>query len=116
MNSSSELPHGTLYKGEKIKPVPDYETSYAISNFGRVWAYPKINALGLKMSGKWLGADTHTRHKFAALYKDKERVRVLVSMLVAKAFVPNPNNKIAVKHLDGDLSNNHYSNLEWCDE
>ena len=39
-----------------------------------------------------------------------------VSRLVAETFIPNPENKSVIKHLDGDLENNNVSNLEWCDK
>lgn len=43
-----------------------------------------------------------------------KRKNMLVHRLVAKAYIPNPNNKPVINHIDGNKANNVISNLEWC--
>ena len=47
------------------------------------------------------------------LYKGGKRVTRGVHILVAEAFIPNPDNKPEVNHKDGNKYNNNVSNLEW---
>lgn len=37
-----------------------------------------------------------------------------IHRLLAKYFIPNPNNYPCVNHIDGNKQNNSLDNLEWC--
>jgi hypothetical protein len=43
-----------------------------------------------------------------------KRTTVKLHKLIALAFIPNPENKPQINHIDGDKANFNVDNLEWC--
>lgn len=49
------------------------------------------------------------------LSRNGEVKTVHIHRIVAKAFLPNPQNYSEVNHINEDKTDNYYGNLEWCD-
>lgn len=97
---------------EKWKDIEGYEGLYQISNKGNV---KSLNYNKTKKE-KLLKSHYHHNYKRITLYKDKKYKSFFVHVLVAKSFIPNPNNLPQVNHKDENRENNVYTNLEWCTE
>lgn len=93
------------------KDVVGFEGYYQVSNLGRV---KRIKGGRGSNIGKILqGAPATDGYWRVLLRKNSKSKCVNVHILVAKAFIPNPDNKSEVNHVDGDKLNNSCSNLEW---
>jgi len=58
---------------------------------------------------------TNSGYLFVQLSVNGKHINRLVHRLVAKIFLPNPDNLPEVNHKDCDQTNNNIDNLEWCD-
>lgn len=104
---------------EEWRDVEGYEGIYQVSNLGRVKSlvgynghvYIKREKI-LKNSLKDSGSG-YKRYGVTLSVKGKIK-HCMVHKLVAKAFIPNPNNYEVINHKDGNSLNNHIDNLEWC--
>ena len=88
---------------EIFKPIDGFE-KYFVSNMGNVKS-DKTNRL-LKIQKK-IGYST------VGLSNTNKISCFLVHRLVAKAFIPNPENKLTVNHINHNTHDNRVENLEW---
>lgn len=90
------------------KDIEGYEGCYQVSNLGRVkslkFGKEKILTPTINSRGYY-----HT-----CLRKDGRSDTVYIHRIVAKAFLPNPDNLPLINHKDEDKTNNRVDNLEWC--
>ena len=88
----------------KYKKVSNYE-NYFVYEDGRVFS-TYLNDF-LKPT---IDADGYYKVR---LYNNGKQKQFLISRLVAKAFIPNPNKFPMVNHINLDRLDNRVSNLEW---
>lgn len=90
------------------KDIAGYENLYQVSNLGNVISLFRTNKpKTLKPTPSNCG------YYKVQLYKNGHPQMFYVHRLVAEAFIPNPNKKSQVNHIDGIKSNNCLTNLEW---
>ena len=86
------------------KKIDDYE--YEVSTLGNVRRIgsDKVLKPGIGTGGYY----------YVNLSKNGKRQNKLIRRLVAIAFIPNPDDKPFIDHIDNNRKNNNVNNLRWC--
>ena len=93
---------------ERWREITGTNGRYHISNRGRVLSLCKD---GYRILKPFL---QNGYHYVSICYRPGEKpIDERINILVAKAFVPNPDNKPLVHHIDTNKLNNDVSNLVW---
>lgn len=104
-------------EGEIWKDVVGYEGHYSISSFGRIICHERyiIAKNGHKhyLKRRLITTKQSKGYHSVALHINSKRKRFYIHRLVAQAFIPNPNNKPCVDHIDCNIDNNKVENLRW---
>ena len=106
---------------ELWKDVKDYEGLYQVSTLGRVRSLDKYVNAKIRNVDKVLKRGRILKPVYnkdgylkVNLYKNGKETNFFVHRLVAKTFIPNPDNLPLVNHKDEVKDNNYPYNLEWC--
>ena len=93
---------------EVWKPIMGYEGLYEVSNLGRVRSLFSNNERVLK---NVIGSNGYS---YVTLSVNNERCIKTIHRLVCEAFLPNPENKPCIDHVNTIRSDNRLENLKWC--
>jgi hypothetical protein len=105
---------GVIFMQEIWKDIQGFNGKYQVSNKGHVKSF--IKSTKHHNENHLLKPNiNNSGYACVALYYEKgKKKQVLVHVLVASAFLLNPNNYPCVNHKDENKLNNCVDNLEWC--
>jgi hypothetical protein len=109
MRKQYTAPQVMQLPGEVWKSIPGC-SDYEVSNLARVKSWRRSKPAILITAVHNIKGYCY----FAPMRDDGKQKTMMLHQVVAKLFVPNPLNLPEVNHKDGDKTNSHPANLEWC--
>ena len=103
-----------IINGDVLFDIKGYEGLYSITIYGDVYTWGNGKSFTSDGKLKYL-KQTLKRNGYwqVKLFKNGMRKYYNIHRLVAQTFIPNPDNKPEVNHIDGFKDNNKPDNLEW---
>ena len=102
---------------EEWRPVSEFPERYEVSNFGNLRSKDRVqeNSSGPIQHYKSfpIKANIHRGYYRVRLCIDRKKFSRNIHRLVADTWIPNPDGKKEVNHIDGNKLNNCVTNLEW---
>lgn len=93
------------------KPIFGYENLYYVTVYGDIISTKNFKQGKIILLEQTINTSGYLQ---VGLYKDSRIKSHRIHRLVAQAFIPNPENKPQINHINEDKLDNRIENLEWC--
>ena len=100
------------------KPIKNFGEYYQVSNLGNIRSVERTmfskNGVKRRFKSKQLKTALNEHGYIVVVIRvNNVHHNLKLHRLVAECFIPNPENKLTVNHIDGNKQNNNVLNLEW---
>jgi hypothetical protein len=101
-----------------FKDVLNYEGLYQVSDTGIICSVDRLvnysDGSSAIHKGKVLKPLYKLGYAYASFSKNGHGKHFPIHRIVAEVFIPNPDNKSQINHINGVKNDNRVENLEWC--
>lgn len=90
-----------------MKVLSLFDGQYEVTDTGKIYSNKRKNKIEL------IGKICNSGYRMVILTINRKKKYINVHRLIAKSFIPNPENLPEVNHIDCNKLNNNVCNLEW---